>query len=111
MRTQQAWIFSMLSAGLLSASLTGTAMAAGGCAAAVASVKVEWRALTHGNTHVAGAQTIVSSDGRRFAGTLLNYGWVLINRAESACEAAQVEQSMDYVHQAHALFHPESSKL
>jgi len=101
----------LVAASLVGGCLAGTALAAENCTAAVASAKDLWRALSHGMSHVAPSQTIVTSDGRRLSGSSLNYGWVLISRAEDACQASNVSQSLELVRQVETLFHPAPRSL
>jgi hypothetical protein len=81
------------------------AVAAESCNAAVAGARAEWRSLGRG-AYVAPAQHVLTSDGRRLAGSAINYGGVLISRAKSACQAGRSEEAMTYVRDVKALFHP-----
>jgi len=86
------------------------AVAAEGCTAAVEAAKAEWRGLSKGR-FVAPAQTIVTSDGRRLAGSAINYAWVLIDRADSACSAGNAAEAVGYAQKAETLFHPSPRQL
>jgi hypothetical protein len=106
MRASQVFLLSVLAAGLSCAGpLSHDAAAAEGCGAALVGLRAEWHALTHG-AHVAASQTVVTSDGRRLAGSQLNYMGVVLARAEDACGSGQIEQSAAYVQQAHNLLYP-----
>jgi hypothetical protein len=106
MRPKHVSVCSILLGGVLVMVLTARgAAAAESCSAAVQAAKAEWRSVSHG-AHVAPAQQILTSDGRRLTGSAINYAFFLISRAERACEAAQIDVSIGYVREARALFHP-----
>jgi hypothetical protein len=83
---------------------------AGTCGAAIEAAKAEWRSLTKGNHAVAPGIRIDTSDGRHLTGSALNYAWVLIDRADSACDAGQDGVALDDIGQFNALIHPTSGR-
>jgi hypothetical protein len=81
------------------------------CGTAIEAAKVEWRSLTKGNHAIAPSMRIDTSDGRHLTGSALNYAWVLIDRADIACDAGQDGAAMDYIAQFNTLLHPASRRL
>jgi hypothetical protein len=99
------------SAILVGLSLSCGTAAAQSCEAAVAAEKVEWRALTKGNHTVAPSMRIVTSDGRHLSGSQLNYAWVLIDRAESACGAGGDSAAVVHINAFQQLLHSGAQPL
>ena len=83
----------------------GTA-AAQSCRDAITAEKAEWRSLTKGNRSVPPAMRIVTSDGRHLTGSQLNYAWVLIDRAETACSNFGEAAASVHIRAYQALIHP-----
>jgi hypothetical protein len=54
---------------------------------------------------------INTSDGRQLTGTQLNYAWVLIDRAESACSVGQGAAATAYIDEFEKLLHPMPRRL
>ena len=54
---------------------------------------------------------IATGDGRWLAGSQLNYAHVLIDRADNACGAGNVEQARGYVDEANKLLNPAPSGI
>jgi hypothetical protein len=106
MQTKRSSVLYASSAALFGLSLSCGAAAAQSCGAVVEAVKVEWRSLTHGSHNVAPAMRISTSDGRHLTGSQLNYAWVLIDRAESACGAGGDAAAMVHIHELETLLHP-----
>jgi hypothetical protein len=102
---------SSASAMLIGVVALGGAARAEGCDAAVESAKVEWRSLTRGNHTISPAMRINTSDGRQLTGTQLNYAWVLIDRAESACSVGQGAAATAYIDEFEKLLHPMPRRL
>jgi hypothetical protein len=102
---------SLVLALLIGAAALGGAARAGSCGAAVEAAKVEWRSLTRGNHTVSPAMRINTSDGRQLTGTQLNFAWVLIDRAESACNVGQDAAAMGHIDEFEKLLHPVPRRL
>jgi hypothetical protein len=97
--------FGVIVAFLLEMFAVTSVMAEPGCIAAVNSARAEWQAFSHSSV-LRPSQHIRLPDGRVVAGSMLNYFHVLIMRAESACEAGQIEQALAQVNEANNLLHP-----
>src|SRR5580700_2626417 len=82
--------------------------AAEDCHSPVQATEADWRALSHGNSHVAAMMTIATADGRRFTGSQVNYLHMLVGRAEGACAAGQSREAMARVREARALLQPDA---
>ena len=97
----------LIGATLLSLAATAPSFAAPPqtCSEAIETAKADWRSLSHGS-HLAPTQPIVTSDGRHLNGTEVNYAWVLIDRAESACASANRAEALGYAAEAQTLLHP-----
>jgi hypothetical protein len=96
---------------VLLATLVAPRAGAGTCGAAIEAAKAEWRSLTKGNHAIAPSMRIDTSDGRHLTGSALNYAWVLIDRADDACEAGYDKVASDYMAQFNALIHPTPGRL
>ncbi len=94
------------SAAALGLLLTGAPVMAQSCSAAVEATKVEWRSLMHGSHHLTPTMRINTSDGRQLTGSQVNYPWVLIDRADSACAAADDTAALAYIQEFETLLHP-----
>ena len=81
--------------------------AAQSCTNAIAAEKVEWHALTKGNSTVPPAMRIVTSDGRHLTGSQINYARVLIDRADSACSSGGDTAAQTQLQEFQTLIHPE----
>ena len=99
------------SAATLNLLLTGAPVMAQSCSAAVEVAKVEWRSLMHGSHHLTPTMRINTSDGRQLTGSQVNYAWVLIDRADSTCAAADATAAMAYIREFETLLHPVQQPL
>jgi hypothetical protein len=102
--------FACAAAALLATSLASRVEAAT-CGAAIETAKAEWRSLTKGNHAVVPSMRIDTSDGRHLTGSALNYAWVLIYRADQACDAGEDGMALDYIGRFNALIHPAPGRL
>jgi hypothetical protein len=97
---------------LLSVSMPpGQRAMAQGCGAAVAAAKQQWWALTQGNHRIPPTMRVNTSDGRQLSGAQLNYAWVLVDRADGACGAAQGAAASGYLRDFDLLLHPAPPRL
>src|SRR5713101_7224515 len=71
----------------------------------IGSAKADWRSLSHG-IHLVPGQTIVTGDGRRLAGSAINYARVPIDRADEACKQLRDAEELALVQEAQTLLHP-----
>jgi hypothetical protein len=76
----------------------------------IEAAKADWRSLSHG-IRVAPGQPIVTGDGRRLAGSEINYARVLIDRAGEACKQSQHAEALTSVQGAQTLLHPAPRRM
>ena len=82
-----------------------------GCGTAVATAKQQWWALTQGNHRIPPTMRINTGDGRRLSGAQLNYAWVRVDRANTACGAAQGAAASLYLRDFDLLLRPAPARF
>jgi hypothetical protein len=78
------------------------------CIASVDAIRAKWRDLSHSSS-LKPSDHIATGDGRWLAGSQLNYTHILIDRADNACGAGNVEQARGHVNEANKLLNPAPS--